>query len=80
LTEDTRQTLAQLLDANEPEALVAAVGLMCERKTHDRFIGETERERWSAAARALTQATTELEHANAPPSSSSGGDSAPPAA
>jgi hypothetical protein len=72
LTEETRQTLARLLDANEPEALVAAVGRMCERKKDDRFIDESERDRWTAAAKALANVSSELQRAGEPQAAQGG--------
>lgn len=71
---EAHATLAGLLDMNEPEALVASVALMCERKTGDRFITEEERERWRNAAKALTDVMSALERKSQP------GDKAPEAA
>jgi hypothetical protein len=60
---EAKQTLATLLDMNEPEALVSSMRLMCERKTEDRFITDTERNRWSHAAEALAEVLLEMEPA-----------------
>ena len=68
---EAHHTLVGLLDMNEPEALVASVALMCERKTEDRFITEGERERWRAAAKALSEVVSALESKSQP------GDKAP---
>lgn len=74
---EAKQTLATLLDMNEPEALVASLRLMCERKAQDRFIGDTERNRWKAAAEALGDVLVELERGQAPQAKPAGPSFAP---
>lgn len=64
---EAKQTLATLIDLNEPEALVASLRLMCERKTEDRFITENERNRWRHAADALADVLLEFEPAKKAP-------------
>ena len=68
---EAHHTLVELLDMNEPEALVSSVALMCKRKTEDRFLTEDERERWRNAAKALSEVVSALDRKSQP------GDKAP---
>lgn len=64
---EAKRTLATLLEVNEPEELVSAMRLMCERKKDDPWITQRERDRWASAAGALMEVEATLAAANAPP-------------
>ena len=64
-----RDQLALLLEANEPESILATLQRLAERKAHSVTRGaitELEALRWQALADACASAAQELERANAP--------------
>lgn len=74
---DAEQSLATLVDLDEPDALVASLRVMCERKAQDKLIVAGERERWRNAEKALSDVLGELERANAPKPKPAGPSFAP---
>jgi predicted nucleic acid-binding Zn ribbon protein len=64
-----RDQLALLLEANEPESILATLQRLAERKAHSVTRGaitELEALRWQSLANACASAAKELELANAP--------------
>jgi len=66
------QQLATLLEGNEPEAMVATLQRIGERKAFDDQISDRERDRWNALAQSCQTVATELERANAPQRATAG--------
>ena len=70
LTENEKAELAEqaqlLIDAGEPEALLATLMRACARKGRDRTIAPEERRRWRIVANALTEAETTGNAAQSP--------------
>ena len=64
-----RDQLALLLEANEPESILATLQRLAERKAHSVTRGaitELEALRWQSLANACASAAQELDRANAP--------------
>jgi hypothetical protein len=77
LTEQEKQGLVQqlaiLLEANEPEAMLATLGRVCDRKALEgaqsnpmRQMSEREADRWRALSQSCQNVAQELERINAP--------------
>lgn len=63
---DAKSAIALALELNEPEAMLESLRRACERKANEPLLGDSERNRWQAAAHALGDVVIELNRANAP--------------
>jgi len=63
-----RDQLAALIEANEPEAMLATLQRVCERKASSGglMLSEQEASRWRALGESCQRVAQELETANAP--------------